>query len=206
MKIFLRACGALLVVASLAGCATTDQGSGVQQGVNVTRFHLGQPIARGEIRVETAAPGAGGSLEFAQQAAAVERELSRLGWSVTRDNPRSEQVALVSIQQGGRPYQGSRSSISFGVGAGSGGYYGSGVAGGVGATVPVGSAPGEVVMTELDVRIQRRSDATVYWEGRARLEARANTPLAGPTEAVNRLAAALFQEFPGESGRTVLIR
>ena len=197
--------GALCVAVALAGCATSNQGSGVQQGVTATRFHLGAPIARGEIRVEMANGAAPASLEESQQAAADERELGRLGWRVTRDNPRSEQVALVGVSQGSRDSFRPGSSISFGVG-GFGGGWNSAAGGGVGATVPVGGGSSEVVITELGVRIQRRSDASNIWEGRAMLEARAGTPLSGLPEAVDRLAFALFQDFPGESGRTVRVR
>jgi hypothetical protein len=166
---------ALLVAASLAGCATTGPGGrGTSQGISVTRFHLGQEIARAEIRVEPANPAEVNSPAFAQLAAPVERELSRLGWTVARGNARSEQVAVVRFQQGSRE-------------------------------AARGGAQGDVV-TELGVRIQRRSDATVAWEGRAQLEARASSTLAGGAAAADRLAEALFRDFPGESGRTIRVR
>ncbi len=205
MKNSVPALSALLATALLAGCQTTGQGSGVQQGATVTRFHLGQPIARGEIRVEPANSAEANSLEFSQIAASVERELNRLGWTVASGNARSEQVALVRVDQGSREALRQRSGVSIGVGGGTGGYR-SGVGVGVGATIPVGSRSGEIVVTELGVRIQRRSDATVAWEGRAQLEARAGTALAERRAAVDRLAWALFQDFPGESGRTIRVR
>lgn len=197
-------CLALVLAAGAlaAGCAT-DQGMGVRQGVSITRFHLGDPIARGEIRVESADPADTNSLEFQQIAASVERELTRLGWSVARGNARSEQVAVIRIAQEGRPAARS-SGLSIGIGGGSFGRR-SGVGVGVGGTIPLG-APNTIVATGLEVRIQRRSDATVAWEGRGELEARAGTPLADPRAAVERLAWALFRDFPGESGRTIRIR
>mgnify|MGYP003575267766 CR=1 FL=1 len=196
---------AALAALLVAGCETTsEQGSGVERGVSVTRFHLGQPVARAEIRIEPADPALANSLEFSQYAAAVERELARLGWTVSSGNARSEQVALVQVEQGVREGGGRRSDFSVGVGAGTGG---GGIGAGVGATIPVGGArTGDIVVTELGVRIQRRSDATVAWEGRAQLEARAGAPLAAPAAAVDRLAAALFQDFPGESGHTIRVR
>ncbi len=197
--------GASALILSLAACAT-NQNSGAADGASVTRFHLGQEIARGEIRVEPSDPGRANSLEFARIAASVERELGRLGWTVARGNARSEQVALVRIDQGSREAMRSRSGLSIGIGGGSGGWGRSGVGVGVGATVPIGSRTNEIVVTELAVRIQRRSDATVAWEGRAELEARGGTPLAEPTAAADRLASLLFQGFPGESGRTIRIR
>ena len=205
MKKRLSAIGALLLMGSLAGCAT-DRGSGLENDITVTRFHLGQEIARAEIRVEPTNPGNANSLEFARITASVERELARLGWRVARGNARSEQVALIRIDQGSREAMRSRSGVSIGVGGGTGGWGRSGVGVGVGASIPIGSRSNEIIVTELGVRIQRRSDATVAWEGRAELEARAGSPLSNPAAAADRLAAALFQDFPGESGRTIRVR
>ena len=56
------------------------------------------------------------------------------------------------------------------------------------------------------MRIKRRSDGTVFWEGRATMEARVGTADSDRVVAVNRLAQALFQDFPGESGRTIRAR
>lgn len=193
---------AFAAASSLSGCAM-ELGGGPTSGASVTRFHLGQPIARGEIRVEAGDPGEMGSLELAALAAPVERELARLGWTVASGNARSEQVAVVRLRQGRRAAS-NGSGLSIGVGGATGGYR-SGVGAGVGATIPVGGS-GPNVMSELSVRIQRRSDATVAWEGRAVTEARDTSPLASPQGAADRLAAALFQDFPGESGRTIRVR
>jgi hypothetical protein len=205
MKKTLSGAGAFLLALSLAACAT-DRGSGLESGISVTRFHLGQEIARGEIRVEPANPERAASLEFDRIATSVERELALLGWRVTRGNTRSEQVAVVRVEQGSREAMRQRSGVSIGVGGGTGGWGRSGVGVGVGASIPIGRRSDEIIVTELGVRIQRRSDATVAWEGRAELEARAGSPLAHPAAAANRLAAALFQGFPGESGRTIRVR
>ncbi len=188
----------ILAVALLAGCAM-DMGGGGPSGASVTRFHLGQTIARGPIAVEPADPADASSLEFSQIAAPVERELARLGWAVEPRTGRTEQVAVVRVEQGTRESMRRRSGLSIGVGGGSFGRR-SGVGVGVGGTVPLGSRSNQVVATELGVRIQRRSDATVAWEGRAQSEARAGTPLADKRAAVDRLASALFQDFPGELG------
>lgn len=198
---------AISAALGLAGCQTGPQGSGVRQGVQVTRFHLGQPIARGEIRVEPADPAAAGSLVFVQQAAALERELARLGWTINRGNARTEQVAVMDLRQGSREALRNRPSLSLGMGGGTSNWGRSSVGVGVGATVPIGGpASGTLVATELAVRIQRRSDATVAWEGRAQLEARAGAPLANPVAAAGVLAEALFRDFPGESGQTIRLR
>jgi len=197
-------CGALGAALLISGCAT-DMGGGRVEPTSITRFHLGQEIARGQIAVEPADPASAGSLEFAQVSAPVERELTRLGWEVVRGNARSEQVAVVRVDQGTRESLRQRSSIGIGVGGASFGRR-SGVGVGVGGSIPIGSRSNEIVGTMLGVRLQRRSDATVAWEGRAQMEARAGSALADKGAAVDRLASALFQDFPGESGRTIRIR
>jgi hypothetical protein len=49
--------------------------------------------------------------------------------------------------------------------------------------------------TILEVRIKRRSEGSVFWQGRA----------TGPDD-IQRLAEAVFRDFPGESGRTIRLR
>jgi hypothetical protein len=182
---------------------TTGAGASAATAAEVTRFHLGQNIARGEIAIEPSEGAQGAGMAFGRYAAAVERQLTALGWTVVRGNARSEQVALVRVDQGTRDQMSRRSGVSIGLGGGVGGG-GVGVGGGV--RVPVGGRSGAIIVTELAVRLQRRSDGTSIWEGRARNEARAGTPLADSANAVDRLAAALFQGFPGESGRTIRVR
>src|SRR5690606_27733487 len=114
MKKTIALLGSLLAVTTLGGCATELGGGGVPDA-SVTRFHLGQPIARGEIAVEPADRSEEGSLEFAQLATPVERELTRLGWTVVRGNARSEQIAVIDVVQGGREAR-RRSGLSIGIG------------------------------------------------------------------------------------------
>src|SRR6185503_18693928 len=124
---------------------------------------------------EPANPADGGSLEFDQIASSVERELARLGWTVQRRTGATEQVAIVRLDQAERP---GRRGGGVSVGGGSYGRHG-GVGVGVGGTVPVaGYRSSQIVASQLGVRIQRRSDATVAWEGRAEMEARGGSPAA----------------------------
>jgi len=189
-----------------AGCAT-EQGAVSRSGVTLTRFHLDQPIARGSIRVEPGNSADENSLEFTQLSGPVVRELTRLGWTIAPAGAPSEQVATVRIVQTrreGGPAR--RSGLSIGIGGGTGGYHG-GAGVGVGGTIPIGRArESGILVTSLAIRIQRRSDATVAWEGRAEIEATPGSPLADQRAAVDRLATALFQGFPGESGRTITVR
>jgi hypothetical protein len=53
----------------------------------------------------------------------------------------------------------------------------------------------------LSVRIKRRSDGTMFWEGRAMDPSGTASAGAGA-----RLASALFRDFPGESGRTIRVK
>jgi hypothetical protein len=95
--------GALIIAVGLAGCESMGGGGGrLPSGASVVRFHLGQEIARGEIRVEPADPAAR-SPEFTQEEAAVGRELARLGWTVLPAKTTTEQVAVVGVSQAGRP-------------------------------------------------------------------------------------------------------
>jgi hypothetical protein len=202
MKRFASCLGTLAGLALLSGCMMDARPT----RPSVTRFHLGQPIARAVIAIEPSDPAAGNSLEFDAVADAVGRELTRLGWTVDKHNARSEQVAVVTLEQEIHLAR-RRSGFSIGVGGGTASYgRHSGVGVGGGVNIPVGGGTNQVVGTRLSVRIQRRSDATVAWEGRAEYEARAGTPDASTAGAANRLAAALFRDFPGESGRTIRVR
>lgn len=187
---------ALMASLLVAGCSTAPE-------TRVTRFHLNQPIARGQIQVEPARPGDRGSLEFQTYANIVGRELARLGFNEAPGLTTSEQVAAIAVERGTRESL-RRSGLTIGLGGGNYGWNG-GVGGGV--SFPVGgNRSKEVVGTRLIVQIKRRSDATTIWEGRAETEAPAGSPAAQPGEAVAKLAAALFQDFPGVSGRTITVK
>lgn len=202
MKRFASCLGVLTGFALLSGCMT---GPVVTQP-SVTRFHLGQPISRAAIAVEPSDPAAANSLEFDAIADAVGRELTRLGWTVEPRNRGTEQVAIVTVSRESRVAP-RRSGFSIGIGGGTGSYgRHSGVAVGGGVNIPVGRTTDQLVATQIAVRIQRRSDATVAWEGRAEFEASAGAPEASMAGAANRLTAALFRDFPGESGRTIRVR
>ncbi len=199
--LFLRGC-IIALAASLAGCTSSSLGGGPAP-VTVTRFHLNQQIARAPIAILPVNAADANSLEFSWYQQAVGRELTRLGWSVVSGGT-PEQIALVDVQQGSREQVAQRSPISVGLGGSTGGW-GSGVGLGVGFNLG-GGGSGEIVATMLAVSIRRRSDQTVFWEGRASTEARAGSDAAAPQFVVNRLADALFRDFPGESGRTIRVQ
>jgi hypothetical protein len=188
---FLRS-GAILLALVAAGCATSGGGGSAAGGVDVARFHLGeQTIARAQIAIEPYDRADSNRPEFPAYAAAVSRELTRLGWTVVPGTAQTEQIALIDVEQG------SREAIAARVAA----RIGRNLPGSVGA-----GSSANLTATLLEVGIRRRSDATVFWEGRAVSEARTGTTQASPTAAVDRLAAALFRDFPGESGRIIRVR
>jgi hypothetical protein len=176
----------------------------------VTRFHLGQPIAPGEVTVEPRDPTLANDLEFQSYARAVQGELGRLGFSIAPNLTKSEIVAVTEVQRSWRPVgEARRSSVSIGLGGGGGGGWGGGTSVGLGGSVsfPVGKPRQRMdVLTQLSVQLKRRSEGTVIWEGRAETVARDGTPQASPQAAVSKLASALFQGFPGVSGQTITVK
>ncbi|WP_116089808.1 DUF4136 domain-containing protein [Sphingomonas crusticola] len=186
---------AMLGTFTLAGCATGP-------ATQVTRFHLNQPIARGQLSVEPLLPADRNSPEFQTYANIVGAQLARLGFNEAPGLAQSEQVAVVQVDRAffdGPP----RSSFSIGIGGATFGRH-SGVGGGV--SVPIAGKPSQNVSTRLIVQIKRRSDSTTVWEGRAETSARFGTPESQPADTVQRLAAAMFQDFPGVSGRTITVK
>ena len=193
MKTAFLKCGPILLALAASGCTTSTGGSaGAAGGVEVGRFHLGeQTIARAQIAVEPFDRADANQPGYAAYAAAVGRELTRLGWTVVPATARSEQVALIDVQQGSREAIAALTAARIGRGV---------------SPLPAEGSAANVTATLLEVGIRRRSDATVFWEGRAVTEARAGTAGASATAAVERLAAALFRDFPGQSGRIVRVR
>ena len=189
--------------ALLAGCATTP----VNRPVEVLRYHLGDgQVARGTVVVEPIAPGAAERIgvDWRAYAEAVSAELARAGYTIAPAGE-AKYVATVNPQRGTREALDRGPSFSIGVGGGSYGR-GGGVGGGVG--VPIGGPKvREIVGTALSVKIaERGAGAGVIWEGRAMTEADSRLPDAAPETAARKLAGALFQGYPGESGRTITVK
>lgn len=193
----------------LPACATTAS----LPPAEVLRYHLGEPIERGTVAVEALAANVGGapvpaSLEFRAYAAAVERELLRNGYARPAPGQQPQMIATISYTRANRLGPPRRSPVSIGIGGGgfSGGRRGGGVGLGGGVGFPLGGgSPREVIDAELAVTIKRRADQSPVWEGRAHALYDPRSAAATTGEA-DRLAAALFTGFPGESGRTVEVR
>lgn len=190
---------ALIAAATLSGCVAPVG------PVEVTRFHApgAVPLGQGTISVEPA-PGQEDGIEFRTYAGAVMRELQRVGYVDTASGAgASRQVATLSIErQTWRPGR-EGGPVSVGVG-GSTGSYGSGL--GVGIGIDLSGPPPEQAETRMHVMIRERASGRTIWEGRARFAVRADSPLAQTPLGAAKMAEALFKDFPGQSGETILVK
>lgn len=206
---------ALFALATLSlaagGCtASLGGGGGVPRGTDVTRYHLGQPIAPGSVAIEPLATNATISPEYRTYADAVATELSRLGFAPTPavlPATPSQYIAAVSFTRAPRGTIQKPPPFSIGLGGGgfSGGRRGGGLGLGGGISTGIGGGTREVIVSELAVQLRRRADGTMVWEGRAQTASISRTADAQPADTARRLASALFKGFPGESGITITV-
>ena len=181
----------LAAVLVLGGCAASVP------PVQVTRFHLPGDIARGPIAPVVTS----NSLERGIYDAAVARELGRLGFPA--GDTAARYTFSTEVTRDTRAALAKRSPVTIGIGGGTGGY-GGGV--GLGASFGLGgNRSGQTVITRLSVQIRERGGNGVVWEGRAETEAPSNAAASQPGLAADKLASALFRDFPGVSGRTISV-
>ena len=178
----------LALLAPLGACTTA-----YTSPVAVDRFVASDraPLSASAIAVEAA-----GLDVPAEYLRAVEAELARLGYAVGpagSDLTARVGVDVTPVDAGYR-----RSPVGVGVG-GSTGSYGSGIGAGVGITLGGSEAPTRA--TQLSVTIRNELGASV-WEGRADLVTGDRSDYATDATAAQALAAALFENFPGENGES----
>lgn len=201
----MRVVSAIIVTGAAAlvsGCATGP----ISFPVQATRFHYDAVAQRGTVQVEPLAGATTASLEYKTYAAAVQTELLRVGFTNPAPGAKPEYVATVGFTRASRNLPARRSPVTLGVGGGtySGGYSGGGGFGG-GINFPVGGVqPRQGIVTELSVRIRHGADAV--WEGQAQSLTDTIAPDADTQSIAARLAAALFTDFPGESGRSIEVK
>lgn len=188
---------AALGALALTGCATTHP-------VEVTRFHLGAPIARGSIAVQPLTAAGPASLEYKTYAAAVQTQLLQLGYSTAPESETAQYLATVNFTRASRGVVDEGPPFSIGLGGGSFGRH-SGIGGGLGFGIGKHRTR-EDVISELSVQIKDRANGDAIWEGRAQTEARIGQPEAQASATATKLASALFRGFPGESGRTISVK
>ncbi|WP_164157369.1 DUF4136 domain-containing protein [Sandarakinorhabdus rubra] len=183
----------VLAALALAACA------GGPAPIEVTRFHLSQPLAGQTIAVVPPEGVAADSLDFATQASALAAELARAGFQPVAAGQPSMLRATLRLESSSREEQ-RQSPFSIGIGGMTGGRN-VGVGGGV--AVPVGgNRTRTVTMATLSLQIRRTADGSVQWEGRASDTVDGSNAIA----AVPRLARALLTGFPGPSGQTVRVK
>ena len=191
------------MLAVLAGGCVSP--AGPVEAVRFVSPDRASELGRGAIRVVAADGMDSGALEYRSYAAAVERELERIGYQVLPVGARDvagAQTATVRIERSVlSPVGDDRSPVSVGVGGGTGGF-GTGV--GVGIGINLGGRPKDRISTEMFANI-RAADGTMLWEGRASVEAKAGSPMADTQLNAAKLAQGLFTRFPGESGATISV-
>jgi hypothetical protein len=181
-----------LLSAAALSLALCSGAVAIAKPVEVTRFAAPGEIARGP-----AAPAvAAGSLEQSTYDAAVSSALAQAGFAA-EGSPRYTYTAEVTKDV--RRNSVRRSPVTIGVGGGTGGF-GGGF--GIGGSFGIGSSRGrDTTMTTLFVQLRDRTSGQVVWEGRAQTK---STAPGG--ERIERLAAALFRDFPGQTGRTISVK
>lgn len=182
-----------MLFAGLSACAASIP------PVQVTRFHLNQAIPAGSVAPVPAGAAISPSLEQTTYETAVAREFARLGFAPPTPGTPPRYRFRVDVERAARPAaQDGSTRVSVG-----GGSFGGGFGGGLGVSFGLGGNNDEVVQTKLSVRLIEGE--TTRWEGRAETSGTARSPAAQPGLAADKLARALFQDFPGESGRTVTV-
>jgi hypothetical protein len=187
---------ALAAAVALAGCATNS-------GIDVTRFHLNQPIPADTIELVPSPGVDGNGLEFRNHAAVVANDLAVHGFRPPMRPGVSAYIGVLRAEQTSQFRQGNSSPFTLGVGAGTGG---SNFRVGGNVQVPVGGSGNNMVQVNmLSLQMRRRSESTTVWEGRAveQVQGNAQGTLTG---AVPRLSRALLKDFPGPSGQTVRVQ
>ncbi len=204
MLLAARLAAPALTLVLLGGCATAIP------PVEVTRFHrIDAPSIAPTGTYSIVVPSSTDPLSLAHRDyhAAVARQLDWLGYrsAITMAAGEADYLVTVTVDRAERPADADGSGVSVGVGGGTGGYR-SGVGVGVGLDLTRLLADRrDVIATRLSVQISRRGDSLALWEGRAESLARTGTPAAQSGLAADKLATALFADFPGRSGETISV-
>lgn len=181
-----------ILISAVALATALCSGAAVAAPVQVTRFAAPGDITRGPAAPATTA----GSLQESTYEAAVSQELAKLGFGA-EGSARYSYTAEVTKDVRRNPIE--RSPVTIGV-AGSTGGFGGGF--GIGGRFGLGGGRGrDTTVTTLFVQLRDKTSGQVVWEGRA--EGISTEP---GGERIERLAAALFRDFPGPTGRTISVK
>ncbi|MFT8797350.1 DUF4136 domain-containing protein [Zymomonas mobilis] len=181
------------------------------QPIEVTRFHKSDMATTGIVNIMPHDPTLRNTLEYQRYTASIARNLTRIGFQVT-DNPQQAEYTMMYDVMRGTHYRDNgqtpprdtrpHGGISLGGGYGGGG----GISAGISVPVGNGYHTSNKVETILTAQLSRRDTHQAIWEGRARTEAKSNKAESTPDIAVDRLATAMFGQFPGESGETEKVK
>lgn len=190
----------------LAGAALLASAApAAAKGVEVTRFHTPETLARLDRAAIAVVPAPGSdaaSLESRVWLSAVERALPGPGFTAAADGA-SDKIAEVRVERRSWRPERNRGGVSVGVGGSTGGY-GSGV--GLGIGIDLSGKPAELTETTLFVTIRDKTTGQPLWEGRAEQTVKSKSKDADPDVAADKLARALFAGFPGKSGDTISVK
>lgn len=162
-------------------------------------------IARGTATVATEAriDGANDATRSAY-AAAVEAAMGEAGFTLLPGSPHAACVASLRVTRTvrGTARVGGKSGPIY---PGGGTTFGNAV--GMGITIPFGAAPsvGQIVATEMTLRLDRRGSKGTPWEGRAVTYRVAGSPGDDPGRVAKSLASAVLRNLDGPSGVLVSI-
>lgn len=199
----------------LSACA-----GGKHMPVEVTRFHTAQLVAGGSLAIMPHDPTMKNTFEYQKYSASLATILTQVGFQVVPNPQQADFILTYDVMRGTR-YQNNainagdnrpHGGISMGGGYGSGGGgFGGGFGGGgisTGFSIPVGNGyrTSPRVETMLTAQLSRHDTHQVIWEGHAKTQAKSNAPEGNPDWAVNRLATAMFSNFPGPSGEMEKIK
>lgn len=196
---------ALALTLALGACTASlggpDPRAAFDPSVEVTRFHNAESLTqagKGSIAIIPVNDDQLGSAAYRAFEQALERELVMLGYDIVRDKAAADQTARIAYEiidpdSDREPY------VSPG---GPPGAFGQSV--GLGVNIPFGGLPKDVLIYRLDVRLSDQDADRAIWEGRAIQQAQIGTRATDPEFFAPILARALFSDFPGPSGKTII--
>lgn len=197
----------LIIIAPLllTACATSFGGpvpnAAVDGSVEVTRFHAAErldSVGKGNIAIIAVDAEQQSSAAYRAFSAALSRELVALGYTIVDDPLSAEQTARLAY----RIIDPAEEKDPFLSAGGPTGAFGRSV--GVGLNIPFGGPRSDVLTYRLDVRLSDAQSDKAIWEGRAIQQAQIGTRGTDPEFFAPILAHALFNGFPGESGKTII--
>ena len=202
-KQIFRSASIVLVALALSACASTFRS-------NVTSFHTATPAAGAKVVLVPIDETRQDSLEYRQYASSIQGVLERSGFVGARADQPDYVIGFdVAVNDGRekiRAFAGGFGGVNqfWHRGYAWGGWwnphypFGPGFGGGFGGT---GVTARTVYLAELRIEI-RQPDGTMIFEATAETESRSRSL----PELVPLLAAALFEDFPGENGKMRRVR